>query len=156
LLNLVLDTNVVLDWLVWDDPFMMPLRQGVRRKRITLHTQPHAINELQRVLAYPQLKLTASRQQEIVAAYGANTSVPKMPDNYAPASLLLPEGFPKCRDPDDQPFLALAFHASADALVSRDKAVLKLRKRAQKFGVAILDVPQAMALISKWTNEGHR
>ena len=145
----MLDTNVVLDWLVWDDPFMLPLRQAVISKCITVFTQPHAVDELQRVLAYPQLKLLAPRRQEIAAAYCANTLVPTLPANYAPTSLLLPAGFPKCRDPDDQPFLALAFHARANALVSRDKALLKLHKRAQKFGVRILDVPQAMTLLSQ-------
>lgn len=132
---------------------MMPLRHGAQNKHITIITQSHAIDELQRVLAYPQLKLVESRQREIAAAYCANTSMPMLPHGYAPTSLLLPEGFPKCRDPDDQPFLALAFHSNAGALVSRDKALLKLRKRAQKFGVLILDVPQAMALISETQSE---
>jgi predicted nucleic acid-binding protein len=55
---------------------------------------------------------------------------------------MLPPGFPRCRDPDDDHFLALAHHAAADALVSKDRAVLKLRRRARKFGVRILDVRQ--------------
>ena len=152
-LHLVLDTNVVLDWLVWDDPFMLPLRHAVRDKRISIATQPHAIDELQRVLAYSQLKLAEQRQAEILNAYCANSSVPELPTGYAPTSLLLPKGFPNCRDLDDQPFLALAFHSKAHALVSRDKAVLKLRKRAQKFGVVILDVPQAMALLIAATGQ---
>jgi putative PIN family toxin of toxin-antitoxin system len=144
-MNLVLDTNVVLDWLVFDDPFMQPLRDGIRHRTVALLSYPLAIDELQRVLAYKQLKLNVTRQSEILAEYKASTMIPSMPKDFSLQSLLLPAGFPRCRDGDDQYFLALAFHSKADALVSRDKAVLKLVKRAGKFGVRILDVPQLIA-----------
>ena len=66
-LRLVLDTNVVIDWLVFDDPFMNPLRHGVRDGRVVVLTHPPAISELERVLAYPQLKLNAVLQKQIFA-----------------------------------------------------------------------------------------
>jgi putative PIN family toxin of toxin-antitoxin system len=144
MIKLVLDTNVVLDWLVFDDTYMAPLRTGVRNKTITLFTYPPASAELQRVLGYKQLKLTIERQTELLARYQACTSIPLLPLTFSPETLLLPAGFPRCRDADDQHFLALAFHSKADALVSRDKAVLKLINRAGKYGVRILDVPQLM------------
>ena len=37
-LKLVLDTNVVIDWLVFDDPFMDPLREGVRDAQLVVLT----------------------------------------------------------------------------------------------------------------------
>jgi putative PIN family toxin of toxin-antitoxin system len=144
-MKLVLDTNVVLDWLVFDDPYMKPLRDRVRDRTVTLLSYPPAVDELQRVLGYKQLKLNAGRQAELLAAYQACTVIQSMPKEFSLQSLLLPPGFPRCRDSDDQHFLALTFHSKADALVSRDKAVLKLVKRAGKFGVRILDVPQLMA-----------
>ena len=61
---------------------------------------------------------------------------------------MLPGGFPRCRDRDDEPFLALAFHTKADVLASRDNAVFGLKSRAAKFGVTILNVPQLIALLS--------
>ena len=148
-IRLVLDTNVVIDWLVFNDPFMNPLRFGVRDARIEVLTHPPAIEELKRVLAYPQLKLNNERQQEIFASYLAGTTMSPMPSGFSTKQLMLPGGFPRCRDRDDEPFLALAFHSKADVLASRDNAVFGLKSRAAKFGVTILNVQQMIALLSE-------
>ena len=148
-IRLVLDTNVVIDWLVFDDPFMNPLRDGVRDAQIQVLTHPPAIEELYRVLAYPQLKLSNERQQEIFARYLTGTTMSPMPPGFSTRQLMLPGGFPRCRDRDDEPFLALAFHAKADVLASRDNAVFGLKSRAAKFGVTILNVQQLIALLSE-------
>ena len=148
-ITLVLDTNVVIDWLVFDDPFMNPLRHGVRDARVRLLTHAYAIDELKRVLAYPQLKLSITRQGEIFSRYQAETTIAQMPADYSPKHLMLPGGFPRCRDRDDEPFLALAFHAKVDALVSRDNAVFGLATRAAKFGMTILNVPQLIAMLTE-------
>jgi putative PIN family toxin of toxin-antitoxin system len=148
-IRLVLDTNVVLDWLVFDDPFMSALRAGVRDRRIDLLTHQPAIDELRRVLGYKQLKLDAARQAEVLAEYQTNTTIESLPQDFSLERLLLPPGFPRCRDPDDEHFLALAFHTHADALISRDKEVLALRKRAEKFALKILDVQQMIALLNR-------
>ena len=147
-IRLVLDTNVVIDWLVFDDPFMNPLRHGVRDARVQVLTHPPAIAELERVLAYPQLKLNEARQQEAFARYLAATTMAKMPDGFSTKQLMMPGGFPRCRDRDDEPFLALAYHAQADALASRDNAVFGLKTRAAKFGMTILNVQQLMAMLT--------
>ena len=147
-IRLVLDTNVVIDWLVFDDPFMNPLRYGVRDGRVVVLTHPPAINELERVLAYPQLKLNDVRQKKIFARYHAETTLAKMPEGFSTTQLMLPGGFPRCRDRDDEPFLALAYHTKADVLASRDNAVFGLKSRAEKFGVTILNVQQLIAMLS--------
>jgi putative PIN family toxin of toxin-antitoxin system len=138
----VLDTNVVLDWLVFEDPGVEVLRRGVADRRIEVVTYAPALEELRRVLSYPQFELDGARQAEVLAAYSAQASIATVPDGYSLERLMLPDGFPRCRDPDDDHFVALAHHARADALVSKDRDVLKLRKRARKFGVTILDVRQ--------------
>lgn len=140
--RLVLDTNVVIDWLVFDDPFMNPLREGVTAGTIAVLTHAPAVDELKRVLSYRQFKLDGARQREIFAQYQASAQPFAMPPTFTLKNLLLPGGFPRCRDRDDEHFLALAFHARADALVSRDNAVYGLRGRAAKFGLTILNVPQ--------------
>jgi uncharacterized protein len=145
-LKLVLDTNVVLDWLVFEDAGVEPLRRGIEARRITVITYAPALEELERVLGYPQLKLDASTQAQVLDEYRATASMATVPEGYSIERLMLPEGFPRCRDPDDDHFLALAHHAAADALVSKDRAVLKLRKRARKFGVRILEVRQLAEL----------
>jgi uncharacterized protein len=46
------------------------------------------------------------------------------------------EGFyelPQCGDPDDQKFLTLAARVRADCLVTRDRELLKLRRRAARW-----------------------
>ncbi|MEO8104074.1 MAG: putative toxin-antitoxin system toxin component, PIN family [Betaproteobacteria bacterium] len=148
-LRLVLDTNVVIDWLVFDDPFMNPLRDGVRDARIVVLTHGPAISELQRVLAYRQLKLDAVRQQEVFARYRAQAQRHAMPPEFSLKQLMLPGGFPRCRDRDDEHFLALAHHARADALVSRDNAVFGLKARAAKFGMTIWNVQEMIAALSR-------
>ena len=98
----------------------------------------YTIAELHRVLAYTQCALSEAQQKEALERYLAKASYHTLPANFSAATLLLPPTFPRCRDPDDQPFLALAYHAAADALITKDKALLKLRKKARKFGVTIL------------------
>lgn len=44
----------------------------------------------------------------------------------------------RCRDPDDQKFLDLAYSARAAVLLTKDKALLALTRKARRFGVAIL------------------
>jgi putative PIN family toxin of toxin-antitoxin system len=146
--RLVLDTNVVIDWLVFDDPFMNPLRHGVRDGRITVLTHEPAISELARVLGYRQLKLAADRQAGVFARYVEQATPFAMPADFSLKQLLLPGGFPRCRDRDDEHFLALAYHAGADALVSRDNAVFGLKSRAAKFGLTICNVQEMIAALS--------
>jgi putative PIN family toxin of toxin-antitoxin system len=141
--KLVLDTNVVIDWLVFDDAFLASFRERVRSGDIQVITHEPAVDELRRVLGYPILKLSAERQAAVFAQYVALASFFAVP---APAADL-PLGFPRCRDSDDDPFLQLAWRAGADALVSRDKAVLKLARKARKFGFQIYDVPKMVAVL---------
>jgi putative PIN family toxin of toxin-antitoxin system len=146
--RLVLDTNVVIDWLVFDDPFMNPLRHGVTEGRIAVLTHEPAVMELKRVLGYRQLKLDEARQVDVFTRYQSQATMYSMPAPFSLQNLLLPGGFPRCRDRDDEHFLALAYHANADALVSRDNAVFGLKSRAAKFGMTILNVQEMIALLS--------
>jgi predicted nucleic acid-binding protein len=49
-----------------------------------------------------------------------------------------------CTDPDDQKFLDAAFSAAADLLLTRDKALLKLARRAEAAGLLIRRPAAAM------------
>jgi putative PIN family toxin of toxin-antitoxin system len=137
-MRLVLDTNVVLDCFVFHAPAMHELLAGIDAQRVQALVNEHSLDELTRVLAYPQCRLAEGEQQSVLTRYvGAATRV-TMPAGFSRDTLLLPPGFPHCRDRDDQPFLALAWHAGADALVTKDKAILKMRKKVRKFGVTVL------------------
>jgi predicted nucleic acid-binding protein len=154
--RLVLDTNVVIDWLVFDDPFLASFREQVRSRSIQVISHAPALEELRRVLGYPALKLDTQRQAAVLDRYvalasffGAHASSEGDASAAAGDGSLaeLPPGFPRCRDSDDDPFLQLAWRARVDALVSRDKAVLKLARRARKFGFEIYDVPRMVAVL---------
>jgi uncharacterized protein len=143
----VLDTNVVIDWLMFDHPFMNPLREQVADGRIVVLTHAPAQDELQRVLAYRQLKLSPVRQLDIFKRYLAATTTVALPTGASLKNLMMPATFPRCRDRDDEHFIALAFHQKADALVSRDNAVFGLKSRAAKWGLNILNVQQAIQVL---------
>ncbi len=147
-LRWVVDTNVVIDWLMFNDPYMNPLRERVIDKRIIVLTHTPAIDELKRVLAYKQLKLTPIRQDEIFSRYIELTQEVSLPKGASLKNLMMPSQFPRCRDRDDEHFIALAHHQKADALVSRDNAVFGLKSRAAKFGLLIMNVQQAIQSIA--------
>lgn len=138
-LKLVLDTNVVLDWLVFRDAGVAGLQPALDAKQIELITHQPALDELRRVLTYAQLGLASNQRQEILERYSSQARLAALPGGFDLENLGLPAGFPRCRDCEDQHFIALAYHERADALVSKDRAVLELRKRARKFGVTIID-----------------
>lgn len=141
--GLVLDTNAVLDWLVFADPMLFGLTEALNAGQVRLVGHPAIVDELRRVLGYPALKLDSLRQSDALARYQSHLVQPVLPTEFSDQNLLLPEGFPRCRDLDDQIFLALAYHTGA-VLLSRDKAVLKLAKRTRRFGVHIIS-PQQLA-----------
>lgn len=147
-MTLVLDTNIVLDLLVFHDTGVQDLEQAIAERRATIVTNAPAIDELCRVLAYPQCKLAADEQQNLLNQYRALSSEPALPAGLTRDDWLLPAGFPLCRDCDDQHFLALTYHARADGLVTKDRQVLRLRKRAARFGVTILDPDTLRARLS--------
>jgi putative PIN family toxin of toxin-antitoxin system len=131
--RVLLDTNIVLDALVFNEPDLKTLCLGAKIQVIA-----HAVtfDELQRVLAYPNLRLEHVAQADILQHYRSLAVPLPMPAGFAREALGLPTNFPHCRDADDQVFLAIAFHAKA-TLVTRDKALLTMRRRVAKFGVAI-------------------
>lgn len=141
-MKLILDTNIVLDWLVFRDAGVTGLQPALDRGHIEIVTHAPAVDELRRVLAYAQFKLAIERQREMLAHYSSHSRLVTLPHGLDLDELGLPPGFPACRDSDDQHFLALAYHERADALVSKDAAILELTKRVQRFGVTVLDPRQ--------------
>jgi putative PIN family toxin of toxin-antitoxin system len=135
MLRIVLDTNVVLDLFHWANVDAVPIMAALEAGRIECLADARTLDELQRVLTYPQLKLTPEMIAERWARYSALVQV--IDEGEAPP-------LPRCKDRDDQKFLELAARANADILVSKDKALLKLRGRT-KLGFQIVK-PAAMAL----------
>ena len=125
--RLVLDTHVWLDWLAFDDPSVAPLKEAFAADRVEIYMDAACEAELERVLGYPICK--AVPPQGVQAARLAEARrVVRRPDrtlgDAERASL------PRCSDRDDQKFLELALAAHADALLTRDRALLAVGQRA--------------------------
>ena len=130
--HLVLDTNIVLDALVFRDPRTHALHAAVFDEPVMpdllwLATAPMR-EELARVLAYPHIAVR-------LAYYGlAAAQVLSQFDARARIVPVAPKAPATCKDPDDQKFIDLAVSHGA-TLLSKDKAVLCMRKRLVKLGV---------------------
>lgn len=128
MIPLVLDTNIVLDLLVFADPRTLALHQALDAQACQCLGTPPMREELWRVLHYPKLGTTLTRARLTPAQVLARwDSMVRLLDP-APRSAL------RCRDPDDQKFIDLALAHQA-RLLSKDLAVLALRKRLLPLGV---------------------
>lgn len=135
----VIDTNVVLDWLLFADPRVRWLADAVTTGRLRWLATEAMLEELAHVLARPfdarwpvdapAILATVRRHVELVAP----RAVPGQP---------LP-----CRDPDDQKFIDLAVAWPAAWLFSRDRALLHLARRALPRGVRVLNPLQRDGLM---------
>ena len=137
MLRIVLDTNVVLDLFHWANTDAVPIMAALEAGEIRCLADERTLDELQRVLHYPQLKLTPEMIVERYARY--SHLVELVPDGEAPP-------LPRCKDRDDQKFLELAARCDANLLVSKDKALLKLSGRT-KLAFKILKPAAASAIL---------
>jgi predicted nucleic acid-binding protein len=125
---LVLDTNVVLDWLLFDEPAVAGLAAAVTRGRVQWLASAAMREELAHVLGRG---LGARRQADPLRLLGVW-------DAFARPAAAAATHPMRCSDPDDQKFLDLAFASGARWLVSRDRALLRLGRRAAGLGLAIV------------------
>ncbi len=136
---LILDTNVVLDMLIFDDPHIPPIRALVAAGKLRWIADQAQRIELERVLQYsqiaPRVAYYGKTVEGVLAAFDAAVE-------YVPEAQKIRF---TCTDPDDQHFLDLA-SAHKALLVSKDKAVLKLRKRvAQYYGATVGNIVEYVA-----------
>ena len=125
---IVLDTNIVLDLFVFNDPVATALRTSLESGEFNwLSTLPMR-GELARVLTYPKI---AAR----LAFYGLSVEdVLARFDRHARITEVAPKASLTCSDPDDQRFIDLAV-AHRALLLSKDQAVISMRKRLLAHGV---------------------
>ena len=142
-LRLVLDTNAWLDWLVFGDAQIAPLRAAHAAGQIGIYIDEACAEELKRVLAYNLRKAVL----DPAVQHAALTECRRLALPCDTAGAVGGAALPICRDKDDQKFLELARAARADYLVTKDRDLLELarRKYAQP-GFRIL-TPQAFAAI---------
>lgn len=134
---LVLDTNVALDWIAFDDVRVLPLAEAIERGALQVVTDAACSQELKRALGYAQIGLDAQAQERAYERYCAHAR------GYAGASDVPQPSLPQCADADDQKFLLLAWRARADYLLTRDKALLTLAPSVGRLGRFAVLAPDA-------------
>ena len=126
----VLDTNIVLDLWLYKDPATPNLLAALAQQKVTWLATQIMRDELERVLAYPHIvkRLTFSQigAADVLAQF----------DAYAKLMPVAARAMYVCKDVDDQKFIDLAVAHTAQ-LVSKDKAVLTMRNRLARLGVAV-------------------
>lgn len=130
-MQLVLDTNIVLDLLVFADPRVQPLHAGLQAGALRWLATAPMREELARVLDYPKL---AAR-----IAFHRGAAAPVLADFDRHAVLVeVPAKAPvTCGDPDDQKFIDLAV-AHRCTLLSKDHEVLRMKNRLARLEVRAL------------------
>jgi putative PIN family toxin of toxin-antitoxin system len=122
--RVILDTQVWLDWLLFNDPSAAPIAHARAAGAIEIVIDAACADELARAAAYDfgRHSIDAAAQARLMAECGR---LARRVEVAPPAGAALP----RCRDPDDQKFLDLALAAAADVLISRDQALLELARK---------------------------
>lgn len=118
----LLDTNVWLDWLVFDDPGVVSIARAVESGALLALGSEDTRAEWLDVIARPQFDLDRRALAEAVAAY----------DRFAQCRPRAPACALACRDRDDQKFVDLAVAERANWLITKDRALLALARRAAR------------------------
>ncbi|AKJ31604.1 putative toxin-antitoxin system toxin component, PIN family [Caldimonas brevitalea] len=127
--KVVIDTNVLLDWLVFDDPDARLVAKAVLTSQVEWVATAAMREEMERVLTYQWIALRQPDHPGIAAAWADWAQLHPAPPPRAPM---------RCGDSDDQKFIDLAVAVQAQWLLTKDRELLKLAKRASRQGVQVL------------------
>jgi putative PIN family toxin of toxin-antitoxin system len=123
----VLDTNVVLDWLVFRDARMAQLAQAIETGRVRWLGTSRMRDELVHVLGRSLFDHWVHQPQQVLTFMDELMH----PCPEPPTCSLI------CRDKDDQLFIDLALAQRTTWLFTRDKALLRLARLARPHGTTI-------------------
>ena len=126
----ILDTNTVLDWLVFADPSARPLASAIADRRLVWMATTAMRQECTRVVAGTRLATWSPDAAQVHAVWDRWATLAEAPP-------VMPRS-PRCTDPDDQMFIDLALSCRARWLLSRDRALLRLDRRLSPLGVRVL------------------
>ena len=129
----VIDTNIVLDMWVFDDPRSRPLNDALQNQDLRWLASAEMREELLRVLDYPHLV------QRMVMRVVSAADVLAQFDQHAHSVPSAERAPYVCNDADDQKFIDLAVAHQA-LLISKDKEVLRMKNRLARLGAAVWPV----------------
>ena len=126
----VIDTNIVLDIWVYQDPATPALSNALEEGKLKWLATAPMREELLRVLDYPHIAQRRNRDGVSAEAVLARF------DRLAQIHPIAPKAPYVCKDEDDQKFIDLAAAHQA-LLLSKDKQVLRLTNRLARLGVEV-------------------
>ena len=142
---LIFDTNVALDIVYWRNPEALPFMAALEAGRTRAAVDLDAALELAEVLSRKQFGLS---EDEALSRWRSWMAVCRR----IPKTVIAPAAAAcgvRCLDPLDQKFLTLALAADADAIVTRDKLVLKAGRRMMKrYGIPAMTPAAAAAFLA--------
>ena len=124
--RIVIDTNLCLDLFMFRDPRWQTLVDGLKCGEIEAITSESCRMEFMLVLAYEKMQLSAESQAAILQEFDQLIRLVDLPTGPSASNAIK---LPLCKDRDDQKFLELAHTSQADALITKDKALLKLARK---------------------------
>jgi predicted nucleic acid-binding protein len=128
----VLDTNIVLAWLLFADPALASLAQRIEAGALRWLACARMRDELADVLARSPFVERKTACEQVLASFDRlTTRVAQDATHVASPGL-------RCADPDDQVFADLALAHGARWLYTRDKALLSLAPAARRHGCEIV------------------
>ena len=122
--RIVIDSNAVLDWLYFRDPRCAALAEAVTSRRVQWVASAAMRDEIEHVLARDSLgRRWPDGAASVREGWQRWATMLEQTPALAPLAL-------RCSDEDDQKFIDLALATRAVALLSADRAVLRLARRA--------------------------
>lgn len=126
---MVLDTNTVLDLWAFQDPRVAGLRRQLEAKALDWVGEPAMLQELETVLVRGVAARYGAKPAAVLQAWDRHVRVL----SPAPTNHRL-----HCRDADDQKFINLALEVQAQWLLTSDRDLLTLARRAAALGLHIV------------------
>ena len=175
--TVVIDTNVVLDLWLFDNPDVALLRRALESGHLHWIACERMFGELPRVLKYAHLQAKLgvhlspaitplTKALETMSAQVQGTvqwpltshdqvaqGIKACMQQWAKRCEAAPLCHYKCKDPDDQVFVDLAA-AHGATLLSKDKAVFKLKNRLARLGSRVLAAQDSRAWLQALELEG--
>lgn len=136
--RIVLDTNVVLDWLYFRDRSCAALAEAIAARRVRWIASAAMHSEIEHVIERGSLGDKWPEGSASVHDGWQRWATMVRADDRPSLSRM------RCTDPDDQKFIDLAVQIGAGALLSADRAVLRLARHGRALGLEI-------ATVERWT-----
>jgi len=137
--RVVLDTNSIVSALLFSKGSVGWIKGALMRRRFIPLTSRDTAGELIKVLNYPKFQLDKNEQEIILADFLPYAEVVRIK--------IVPINLPALRDPDDLMFLSLAVLGNADALISGDAHILKVKSQLGR--IPVLTVTEFAAWLEK-------